>query len=122
MFEASPLGQKIIGSDLSIRQANPAIAAMLGLASPEELLGRVILDFVHPHYQADWNRLRGDLWSHHLPHCVLESYLLRADGTPFWCRVTSVLFAEDGPQWSFTRHHGPQTLLSVAAGACRKRG
>jgi two-component system sensor histidine kinase VicK len=73
VFEASPLGQKIIGPDLTVREANPAVAAMLGLASPEHLLGRVILDFVHPHYQAEWNRLRQALWTHHLPSYVLES-------------------------------------------------
>ncbi|GAB2467313.1 hypothetical protein GCM10011375_31700 [Hymenobacter qilianensis] len=102
VFEASPLGQKIIGPDLTIRQANPAIAAMLGLKSPEELLDRVILDFVHPHYKADWNRLREALWSHHLPSYVLESYFIRANGLHFWCRVTSVLFTEDGQDWGYT--------------------
>jgi PAS domain S-box-containing protein len=127
VFEASPLGQKIIGPDLTIREANPAVAALLGLASPEQLLGRVILDFVHPRYQADWNRLREALWTHHLPSYVLESYFVRADGSCFWCRVTSVLFVEDGQQWGFTtledvtarkqaeaREHEQQQLLRTA--------
>ena len=30
VFENSPLGQKIIAPDLTIRQANPALVAMLG--------------------------------------------------------------------------------------------
>ena len=53
VFEHSPLGHKIIGPDLTIRQANAAVAALLGLASPMELLGHTILEFTHPDYVAN---------------------------------------------------------------------
>jgi PAS domain S-box-containing protein len=98
VFEHSPLGHKIIGPDLLIRQANPAVAAMLGLASPEELVGRPIRDFAHPAHDADWAALQAALWDHSLPSFALETRLLRPDGSELWCRVTSVLFPDDvGP-------------------------
>lgn len=58
VFEHSPLGHKIIAADLTIRQANAAVAALLGLASPLDLLGHTILEFAHPDYVADWARLQ----------------------------------------------------------------
>ena len=96
VFEHSPLGHKIIGPDLLIRQANPAVVAMLGLASPEELLGRPIRDFAHPAHRDDWAELQAALWNHDLPFFALETCLRRADGSELWCRVTSVLFPDEG--------------------------
>jgi PAS domain S-box-containing protein len=94
IFEHSPLGHKIIAPDLTIIEANPAMAALLGLPSPEHLVGRRIVEFAHPDKQADWARLQEALWSHHLPWFALETCLLRPDGSSFWCRVTSVLFPD----------------------------
>jgi PAS domain S-box-containing protein len=98
VFEHSPLGHKIIGPDLLIRQANPAVAEMLGLAAPEELVGRPIRDFAHPDHRDDWAALQAALWNHALPSFALETRLRRPDGSELWCRVTSVLVPDqDGP-------------------------
>lgn len=102
VFEHSPLGHKIIDADLVIRQANAAVAAMLGLSSPLELLGHRILEFAHPDYEADWARLQDSLWAHHLPWFALETCLVRVDGTPLWCRVTSVLFPDEEGELGYT--------------------
>jgi two-component system sensor histidine kinase VicK len=102
VFENSPLGQKIITPDLTIRQVNAAVVAMLGYTTPDELIGRQILDFTHPQFRADWHHLQAQLWEHKLPYFALETCLLRADGSPFWCRVTSVLFPDEGAELGYT--------------------
>jgi two-component system sensor histidine kinase VicK len=71
VFEHSPLGHKIIGPDLAIRQANAATAALLGVAAPRDLVGRRISEFAHPAHRADWAALQTALWDHHLPAFAL---------------------------------------------------
>jgi two-component system sensor histidine kinase VicK len=107
VFEHSPLGQKIIDSDLTILQANPAVVAMLGLTHTADLVGRKILDFAHPDYRADWHQLQGQLWAHETPFFVLETQLVRQSGSAFWCQVTSVLFPDEAGEMGYT------TLIDV---------
>ncbi|GAA4054872.1 hypothetical protein GCM10022409_47500 [Hymenobacter glaciei] len=102
VFENSPMGQKIIGPDLGIRQANQALATMLGLKSPQQVEGRKIMDFAHPDFVKDWERLQEQLWAHKKPSFVLETCLVRQDKSSFWCRVTSVLFPDDGGELGYT--------------------
>jgi two-component system sensor histidine kinase VicK len=107
VFEHSPLGQKIIDSELTIRQANPAIVAMLGLTHTTDLVGRKILDFTHPDHRADWHQLQAQLWAHEMPYFVLETQLVRQTGSAFWCQVTSVLFPDEEGEMGYT------TLIDV---------
>jgi two-component system sensor histidine kinase VicK len=102
VFENAPLGQKIITRDLTIRQANPAMAQMLGCASAEELVGRKILEFSHPDHRADWQELQKRLWEHNLPAFTLETCMVRCDGSSFWCRVHSVLFPDEDGELGYT--------------------
>ncbi|MFD2788075.1 PAS domain-containing sensor histidine kinase [Hymenobacter rubripertinctus] len=102
VFENSPLGQKIINPDLTIRQANAALVDMLGLARRDEVEGRRIVDFAHPHYRADWDRLHERLWQHRIPSFTFETCLVRADGSSFWCQVHSILFPDDGHELGYT--------------------
>ena len=102
VFENAPLGQKIIAPDLTIRQVNQAVVDMLGRQSPEELIGRRILEFAHPDHQADWHELQKRLWQHRLPAFTLETCLVRADGSSFWCQVHSVLFPDEGGELGYT--------------------
>ena len=53
VFENPPMGQKIIDTDLCIRQANPTLAAMLGLKGPNQVVGRKIIESVHPDFVQD---------------------------------------------------------------------
>ena len=53
VFENSPMGQKIIDLDLCICQANPALAAMLGLKEPKQVVGRKIIEFAHLDFVQD---------------------------------------------------------------------
>ncbi|OUJ74043.1 PAS domain-containing sensor histidine kinase [Hymenobacter crusticola] len=102
VFENSPLGNKIIDADLRIRQVNPAVVAMLGFTEPSELLGHRILEFAHPHFRADWHELQQQLWEHKRPYFSLETCLVRANGSSFWCQVTSVLFPDEGHELGYT--------------------
>ncbi|MBF9239298.1 PAS domain S-box protein [Hymenobacter sp. BT683] len=102
VFENSPLGQKIITPDLTIRQVNQAVVTMLGYARPEDLIGRKILEFTHPDHRADWQELQRRLWDHRMPHFGLETCLVRADGSSFWCQITSVLFPDEGAELGYT--------------------
>lgn len=45
VFESSRLGNKILDSDLKILQVNPALVAMLGYDSKEDLIGHQILQY-----------------------------------------------------------------------------
>jgi two-component system sensor histidine kinase VicK len=101
VFTHSPLGHQIIGPDLAIHQANTAVATLLGLESPQELIGHAILEFAHPDYYADWARLQVALWEHNTPTFALETCPLRANGTLLWCRVTSVLFPDGGGELGY---------------------
>jgi two-component system sensor histidine kinase VicK len=102
VFENSPLGQKIITSDLTIRQVNPATLQMLGFAQAEQLVGHKILEFAHPDHRADWHELQKRLWEHKLPSFSLETCLVRADGSSFWCQVHSVLVPDEEGELGYT--------------------
>ena len=102
VFENSPQGKKIIGPDLQILQANQALATLLGRQHPQELVGRRILEFAHPHHLSDWDLLQESLWDQHLPSFSLETCLVRPDGSSFWCQVTSVLFPDENQLLGYT--------------------
>ena len=102
VFENSPLGQKIITPDLTIRQANSAVVEMLGCSSVEDLVGRKIMDFAHPDHRADWQQLQERLWEHKMPAFTLETCMVRTDGSSFWCQVHSVLFPDEGGELGYT--------------------
>ncbi|MCC3155244.1 PAS domain S-box protein [Hymenobacter sp. BT770] len=102
VFENSPLGQKIIGPDLCIRQANQALATLLGLKSAKKVVGRKIMEFAHPDFVQDWKHLQQELWEHKKPCFVLETCLVRVDKSVFWCRVTSVLFPDEAGELGYT--------------------
>ena len=109
VFENSPLGQKIITSDLVIREANPALAAMLGCADAQAVVGRRIMEFAHPHFRLDWTHLQERLWAHRIAGFSFETCLVRADGSSFWCQVYSVLFCDGEEELGYT------TLIDISA-------
>ena len=103
VFENAPFGQKIISSDLTIRQANRAVVQMLGCASDADLVGHKIQEFAHPDHQEDWHFLQERLWAHKLPSFTLETCLVRADGSSFWCQVTSIRFPDGDEELGYTQ-------------------
>jgi two-component system sensor histidine kinase VicK len=103
VFDNSPFGQKIISSDLLIRQANPVVLQMLGYTSLRDVVGHRIQEFAHPDHRADWRYLQERLWQHKVPSFTLETKLVRGDGSSFWCQVTSMRFPDGGDELGFTQ-------------------
>ena len=102
VFNHSPLGNKIIDADLTIQQANPAALAMLGLTHLDELVGHKIMEFTHPDYVQEWQKLQEHLWGRKTPYFILETCMVRQSGTTFWCQVTSVLVEDEAGELGYT--------------------
>jgi two-component system sensor histidine kinase VicK len=103
IFENAPFGQKIITPDLIIQQANRAVLEMLDCQRLEDVVGHRILEFAHPDHRADWHFFQERLWQHQLPSFTLETRLVRADGTSFWCQVTSIRFPDGDQELGYTQ-------------------
>ncbi|WP_207423068.1 PAS domain-containing sensor histidine kinase [Desertivirga brevis] len=101
VFDQSAVGNKIIDSKLRILQVNAALIALLGY-SREELLGSLIIDFSHPDCKADWMLLQEKLWHGKLPSFNMDACLLKKNGTPIWCNITSIVFEDNGTTLGFT--------------------
>jgi two-component system sensor histidine kinase VicK len=101
VFEQSILGKKIIGEDLRIIQVNEALQAMLGY-SQKELVGTNIIAYSHPHFVYTWQELQKKLWKENIPSFGIETCLVRKDGSSFWCKVTSILFTDNGDILGYT--------------------
>jgi PAS domain S-box-containing protein len=102
VFEASSLGNKIISSDFKIQQVNPAMVKLLGFETKEEILGTKILDYAPADKHADWMLLQNKLWHTNMPSFSLETQLIKKDGSVFWCKVTSILFKDNGETLGYT--------------------
>ncbi|WP_177204907.1 sensor histidine kinase [Hymenobacter arizonensis] len=120
VFEHSPLGMKIIGADLGIQDANTAVATLLGLDSPVEVLGHSILEYAHPDDWTHWRRLQQELWTHRRPWFALETRLLQPDGSHRWCRVTSVLLPGENGDLGYTSLEDISERRALEAQAAEK--
>jgi PAS domain S-box-containing protein len=102
VFESSSLGNKIISSDLKILQVNPALVALLGYDSKEDLIGTTILDYSPQDHRQHWQTLQEHLWTHASSSFSLETPLIKKDGSVIWCQVNSVLFRDKGETLGYT--------------------
>jgi PAS domain S-box-containing protein len=101
VFEESSVGKKIINAELKIIRVNKSLVRMLGY-SEEELTGRRILEFTHPDFAAQWESLRRELWESSRVSFSLDTCLIKKDKSTFWCRVTSILFEDNGETLGYT--------------------
>ncbi len=83
---ASPIGI-VLQSDLIIKFINPEGQKMFGVTHENEMIGRPILDFVHPDFHESTRQRMEQAKIEQAP--PVERILLRLDGTPFYARVTS---------------------------------
>jgi PAS domain S-box-containing protein len=102
IFEYSRLGNKVITSDLKIVQVNPAMVALLGYSTKEEIIGTRILDYSPEENHQHWKMLQKQLWKEATPSFSLETTLIRKDGSIIWCQVTSILFPDQEEQLGYT--------------------
>jgi PAS domain S-box-containing protein len=102
IFEFSRLGNKVITADLKIVQVNPAMVMLLGYSNKEEIIGTKILDYSPEEDHKHWEILQEQLWKRATPSFSLETVLRKKDGSLIWCRVTSILFPDQGENLGYT--------------------
>lgn len=101
VFEQSFLGNKIISSDLRIRQINSALVTLLGY-NKEDLLGKSVVNYTHPDFRDKWDILRHNLWDKKIPSFQVEICLIKKDGKGVWCLITSILFEDNKDTFGYT--------------------
>ena len=86
VFEQSPLGKATADLDFRLREVNPALCGMLGYTA-EELIGRNLLELVHPDDRDDCYAVGRDLIAGTVPQIQLEERFIRKSGESFWVSV-----------------------------------
>ena len=102
IFETSRLGNKIFNGDMEIVQVNPAMVALLGFSSKDDLIGTHIIDYAPLGYQDHWDLLKEELWQKLSPYFIFETCLERKDGSIIWCKIISTLFKDKGETLGYT--------------------
>ncbi|MBC7745153.1 MAG: PAS domain S-box protein [Flavobacterium sp.] len=102
VFDLSTLGNKIILPGLKIIQVNPAMVALLGYDTKEDLLGTEILNYSPADHHQHWQTLQRHLWEDSSPSFSLETILIKKDSSLIWVNVTSILFPESGRHLGYT--------------------
>lgn len=95
LVELSPDGIAI-HCDGKLVFINPAGARTLGASGPEELIGRPVLDFVHPDYKARVSERVRIMMEKEITPPAEEEKLLRLDGTPIEVEVSAAPYIYKG--------------------------
>jgi diguanylate cyclase (GGDEF)-like protein/PAS domain S-box-containing protein len=85
-----------VHSDGRFEFINPAGAEILGAASCSEILGRLVLDFVHPHYHQVFHERLKLVEERGVEIPWMEEKLLRCDGEQVDVEVTALPFNLEG--------------------------
>lgn len=85
-FDHAPVGMAITGERATILRANAALAAMLGY-TPEELIGKSVVDLTHPEDLSDSLSGSDRLSRDEVAHFSLEKRYLHKSGHAVWARV-----------------------------------
>ncbi|MBX3353807.1 MAG: PAS domain S-box protein [Phycisphaeraceae bacterium] len=95
LVETSPDGV-FISSDRKIVFVNPAFARMLGAATPDDLLGRDVLSFIHPDYhEIVRDRIRR-LYENHEAVPLIQERFQHADGSWVPVEIAASPFTYEG--------------------------
>ena len=97
LAENSPAGI-VLHRDERIFYANQTVAKLFGASDPKELIGRYILDFVHPDYRPIVGERTRSVLDKNQTVPLLEEKFLRLDGTSIDVEVTGVPFLSQGKQ------------------------
>jgi PAS domain S-box-containing protein len=95
LIERTPNGM-LVHVDGQIVFANPAAARIFGLESADGLVGRRLMDFVHPDFIARVQGRIAQVMEDRRPAPLLEEKLLRADGTVIDAEVSAIPFVIRG--------------------------
>ncbi len=94
MFEESPIGLALLGTNNRIAKVNAALCRMLGY-SEAELIGRSFRDITHPDDPWVDEILAARLFNHEIPFYQTEKRYLKKNGEIVWADV-SALVIHDG--------------------------
>jgi PAS domain S-box-containing protein len=86
VFEQSPLGKATADLEMRFREVNPALCRMLGY-SAEELVGKPLMDLVHPDDRDECLRQGRALLNGSIPRLQIEERFLHRSGQPLWVSV-----------------------------------
>jgi len=75
--------------------ANPKAIEMLGADSPDQLIGRSLLEFLHPDYLPDVHKRIGVVRNHRTAVPPMEHKWFRLDGSSFWGEAMAVPYDLD---------------------------
>ncbi len=95
LFELSP-DSIYVHTDGIIVFANPAAAKLLGVSSPDELVGKPILDFMHPDFHEIAEQRMHQVQEDGRDVPLLEERLVRADRTVVDTEVASISLPYEG--------------------------
>jgi PAS domain S-box-containing protein/putative nucleotidyltransferase with HDIG domain len=76
--------------------ANPALARILGMENPQELLGRKFIDFVAPETAAELRQAYGSAMQSENAAKIIKGQIVRPDGTHAFIEVKPSLILEAG--------------------------
>jgi PAS domain S-box-containing protein len=91
LFELSPSAILLHGGGKLIN-VNKAGLKLLGLSSPEEVIGREIFDFVHPGYRENFEWRINNIDEREKPWELIEEKFIRVDGSPIDVEVATASF------------------------------
>ena len=94
LVEATPDGI-IVHRRALILYANPSAARMLGAEKPADLVGRAVMDFVHPDYREFVARRVEEVQTKGVSAPLAEEKLLRTDGTPIDVEIVGIAVRYD---------------------------
>jgi PAS domain S-box-containing protein len=97
LAESSPIGI-VLHRDEKVYYANEAATKLLGASGPNELIGRHILDFVHPAYRSVVLERARSVHEQGRSVPLLEEKFLRLDGTTVNVEAAGVPFVSQGKQ------------------------
>ena len=92
-FDDNPIGTSVTRFDLTYVRVNKALCEMFGYA-PEYLIGRNMLEFVHPDHVDISKGLAEQLFEGHIRSYVHERLFIRRDQTPIWTEVTATILRD----------------------------
>jgi two-component system cell cycle sensor histidine kinase/response regulator CckA len=94
----------VIHSEGKIIFINPAGAQLLGAANTEQLIGKEIMDFVHPNYREPVKELNHQMKGERKDVHLIEEKIVRLDGTVIDVEVATTPFMHQGK-------HGIQVII-----------
>ncbi len=99
----------IIHKDMKIIEANPAAVKLLGVTDPKELIGRSVVNFIHPDSKKDFEERRNKLLESG-EMGITEQVNIRADGSVIYTESRSVVID----------HHGEPAVMIIAKDTTEK--